>query len=257
MTVSPPMSEPSTRPGADGFLNGRIQLRQAPGGHRAGADAVLLAAATPPRTSGSILDAGAGVGAAGLMAGFFAPKATLGLIEIEPLAASLARENVAANYFCGRARVYEADLLDPASRRAAGLAVETAAVVLTNPPYLAAGSVRISPDPRKALAHVAAAPLSDWVRACLALLAPGGVFVMIHRADSLPACLAAVEGRLGGVSVLPILPRAEKPATRILLRGTKGSRAPPSLLAPLVLHEADGRFTSRAAAVLSGDAGLA
>ena len=63
-------------------------------------------------------------------------------------------------------------------------------------------------------------------------LAPGGVFAMIHRAEALADCLAAVEGRLGGVSVQAVFTRPGAPATRILLRGTKGSKAPLSLLEP-------------------------
>ena len=102
--------------------------------------------------------------------------------------------------------------------------------------------MRVTPDPDKARAHIARAPLAEWVRACLALLAPGGAFAMIHRADALAQCLAAAEGRLGAVTILPILPRAGEPAVRILLRGVKGSKAPLSLLAPLSLDEADGRF---------------
>lgn len=133
-------------------------------------------------------------------------------------------------------------MLSPKTRRAAGLVDEKAALVLTNPPFHQAGRVRATPDPDRARAHVASAPLADWVRACLALLGQGGIFAMIHRADALADCLAAVEGRLGAVSILPILPRAGEPAVRILLRGVKGSKAPLSLLAPLALDEADGRF---------------
>lgn len=248
------MSESALSPRADGFLNNRIWLRQASGGSRAGTDALLLAAAAPREQSGLILDAGAGAGAVGIMAGTLAPRSAVGLIEIDARACALARENVAANALSDRVRVFEADLLDPVSRRAAKLSNEAASLLLTNPPFLTRGRVRVSPDPDKARAHVAAAPLKEWVRACLALLAPGGAFVMIHRAEALAECLAAVAGRLGGVSILPVLPRAAKPAVRILLRGVKGSKAPSTLLAPLVLHEADGRFTPLAGAVHRGEA---
>lgn len=214
----------------DGFLDGRLRLRQSAAGHRAGTDAVLLAGATREDQQGLILDIGAGVGAVGLMAALRAPGATVGLVEIDPGSCALARENVAANDLDARVAVYEADVLSAKSRRAAGLIDESAALVLTNPPFHQAGRVRVTPDAAKARAHVASAPLAAWVRACLALLAPGGTFVMIHRADALAQCLAAVEGRLGGVSIAPIHTRADAPATRILLTGVKGSKAPLSLL---------------------------
>ena len=101
---------------------------------------------------------------------------------------------------------------------------------------------------------MATVPLAEWVRACLVLLAPGGAFAMIHRAAALTQCLAAVEGRLGSVTILPILPRAGEPAVRILLRGVKGSKAPLTLLAPLVLHEPDGQYTAQAEAIHRGEA---
>lgn len=249
------MSEPDA-PRPDGFMNGRVLLRQGRGGHRAGTDAALLAAATPAEQKGLILDAGAGAGAVGLMSAARAGGACVGLIEIEPSACALARGNIALNGLLDRAVVYEADLLTAASRRAAGLANESAALILTNPPFLNATRARTTPDKKKALAHVALAPLAEWARACIALLAPGGAFVMIHRADALAECLAAVEGRLGAVAVLPALPRAGAPATRILLRGVKGSKAPLGLLAPLVLHEADRRFTPAAEAIHKGEASL-
>src|SRR5271165_632696 len=142
-----------------GFLGGRLQLAQDERGHRVGLDAALLAAATPAATSGLILDLGAGVGA-------------VGLVEIAQETAALARENIRLNGLEERVRLYEADFIGAANRRASGLVDEAAEVVLTNPPHHARGSVRVSPDTAKALAHVAEAPLAEWTRAALALLAP-------------------------------------------------------------------------------------
>ncbi|WP_363349881.1 methyltransferase [Methylocystis echinoides] len=218
----------------DGFMEGRLRLRQGRG-HRAGHDAVLLAAATPPDVDGLILDIGAGAGAVGLMAAIHAPEARVGLVEINPQSCALARENIDRNGLAARVSVFEADILSATSRRAAGLLDGRAALVLTNPPFHEAARVRVTPDAAKARAHVAAAPLSEWVRGALALLAPGGRFAMIHRADALADCLAAVAGRLGGVAIEPIYSRAGAPATRILLRGVKGSKAPLALLPPLTL----------------------
>jgi tRNA1(Val) A37 N6-methylase TrmN6 len=236
------------------FLGGRLRLAQGQGGHRAGADAALLASATPRDLDGLLVDVGAGAGAVGLSAALLAPAARIGLVEIEPRACALARENIGANGLEGRAVVFEADLFDAVARRAVGLKNESAEAVLTNPPYLAQGRSRASPDARRALAHTAAAPLADWARAALALLASGGSFVMIHRADALAECLAAVEGRLGGIALLPIAPRETAAATRVLLRGVKGSKAPFRLCPPLVLHQADGAFTPVADAIFRGQA---
>jgi tRNA1(Val) A37 N6-methylase TrmN6 len=242
-------------PTLDLFLAGRLRLRQTPRGHRAGTDAALLAAAFA-ETRGLVVDAGAGTGVVGLAAALRAPQARIALVEIDPDACALARENIAENGLRERVGLFEADLLSASSRRAAGLADEAADLVLTNPPFLDPARSRVSPDPRRALAHAAAGGPEPWLRACLALLRPGGELAMIHRADALSDCLAGLGSRLGALRILPVAARAGEPAIRVLLRGVKGSRAPLSLLAPLVLHEADGAFTPRAEALARGAGAL-
>ncbi len=87
----------------------------------------------------------------------------------------------------------------------------------------------------------------------LALLAPKGRFVVIHRPEALPALLEGCAGRLGAMVVRPIQARRDGDAVRILLGGTKGSRAPLRIAPAFVLHEADGRFTPEAEAVHRGE----
>src|SRR5690242_15615895 len=81
----------------DAFLGGRLSLRQPRAGHRAGHDAVLLAAATAARAGDRVVDFGAGVGAAGLALASRVAGLDLKLVEIDPALAELARGNAAAN----------------------------------------------------------------------------------------------------------------------------------------------------------------
>jgi tRNA1(Val) A37 N6-methylase TrmN6 len=242
----------------DAILGGRLRLRQRRDGHRVGLDAILLAAAAGMPVA-RLTDVGAGVGAVGLALLQRWPAATGELVEIDPELAALAEENAALNGLAARARVVVADALEPKGRRAAGLADEAADLVVANPPYLAAAAARASPDARRARAHVAGegpVALADWVVACLALLAPGGRFVMIQRADALPALLPALIDRLGDLALRPVHPRADAPAIRLLISGTKGSKAPLRLLPGLTLHEPDGAATPLAAAIQRGEATL-
>jgi len=251
------MAEPETT-SLDAILGGRLKLRQTRDGHRVGLDAILLAAAAGAPVA-RLADVGAGVGAVGLALLQRWPAATGALIEIDPELAALAQENAALNGLSDRARVVVADALDPQSRRGASLADEAVDLVVANPPYLAAEAARVSPDARRARAHVAGggpAALADWVVACLALLAPGGRFVMIQRADALAALLPAFAGRLGDLALRPVHPRADAPAIRLLISGTKGSKAPLRLLPGLTLHEADGAAAPLAAAIQRGEATL-
>lgn len=233
----------------DRLFDGRLVLHQPERGHRVGSDAILLAAAAPEISRGLVVDAGAGVGAVGLALALFNPEAQVVLLEKNAAAAGFSRENIAANALEGRVRMSEADLFDVRARKAAGL-VEAADLVVTNPPFLVAREARLSPDSDRAMAHVLGeGGVEKWLRACLALLKPGGTLVAIHRADALDALLAALSDRLGELRVLPIFAKAQSGAIRVILRGRKGSKAPLSLLPGLVLHEADGRFTPLAEAV--------
>ena len=73
---------------------------------------------------------------------------------------------------------------------------------------------------------------------------------MIWRADGLAHVLATLDQGLGGIVVLPVHGRAGEPAIRILVRATKGSRAPLTLLPGLALNDRSGRPTPEAEAVL-------
>jgi len=246
------------RPTVDRWLGGRLILVQPKGGHRVGTDAALLASAagTP---EGRIADVGAGVGAVGLALAQRSERAFADLIEIDAEMAQLSGINAARNGLQARARVLALDVLKSSERRAAGLADETADCVVTNPPFFEPGTVRVSPDPGRARARVlpseeSGATLEAWIRASLALLKPGGRFVMIHRPDALASVLAAIERRLGAIALLPVHPSAGAGAHRLMISGVKGSKAPLRIAPALILHEADGRLTAEADAIHRGEA---
>lgn len=250
-------ADPSPNPYADivedHLLGERLRLLQPRRGHRAGTDALLLAATVPEGFGGHLADLGAGVGTVGLAAAVLARPARVMLVERDARVLALAARNIALNGFEGRVSAIEADLFSPARRREAGLR-ESADLVLTNPPFHEAGEVRRSPDAARRAAHVlAGGTLDDWLRACADVARPGGSVVVVHRADALPELLAGFDGRFGAVTVRPVHPRADQPAVRVLVAGVKGSRAPLSLLPPVVLHAADGRFTAEAAAINRGE----
>lgn len=227
----------------DAFLGGRLRLRQPAKGHRAGTDAILLAAAAPAEISGFALDIGAGVGAAGLALARLRPNVTLGLVEQDPFTAALARDNLSLNGLESLGHVYEADVLSRASLDAAGLRSGSAHLVITNPPFLDPARARVSPEPGKRAAHTMPDTQSDslsaWIVACLTLLRADGLMVMIHKPEALPDIVASLCGRAGALTILPIYPREGQPATRILLRARKGSRGLVSIAAGIALHSGE------------------
>ena len=239
----------------DTLLGGRVRLTQPARGHRAGTDAVLLAASAPVEPGDIVADVGASAGVVGLMVAVRQPAARFVFVEREKDLAELCRFNCERNGVQGEIAL--CDLLDKGSRSAAGLSPETMDVVLTNPPFLEEGQARISPDPKRAGAHaLPRGGLEAWLRVCVGLLKPKGRLVLIHRADRLAECLAAVSKGIGGLAVRFVHPAGDQPAIRVLVSGVKGSRAPLRVLPPVILNGPDGRFTPWAEALHRGEGTL-
>lgn len=240
----------------NGFLDNKLMIDQPlSGAHRAGLDAVLLAAALPEGTSGHVVDLGAGVGVAGLAAAHRLPEISVTLVEIDPELAGLAEGNAALNAgTAGRVSIVIADVLAPAAeRRAAGLLDNMADHLVMNPPFHPADRGRSSPAPSRARAHVLAVDAIDgWVRTAAAVLKPSGTLTVIFRADELPRLLSAIGNRFGSLTLLPIHAHAGEPAHRLILRGRPQGRAPLRILPGLTLHAPDGGFLADAEAVLRG-----
>ena len=137
---------------------------------------------------------------------------------------------------------------------AAGLLPDSVDVVLMNPPFNDASRHRASPDGARAIAHVAAAETLDgWIHAARRILKSGGNLVMIWRADGIADVLAALGRGFGSLMILPIHADAASPAIRVLIRATKGGRAPTCLLAGLVLNDEAGRPSLEARTILAGE----
>jgi tRNA1(Val) A37 N6-methylase TrmN6 len=241
----------------DAVLGGRLALRQPRHGHRVGHDAILLAAATEATSGQRAIDLFAGVGAAGLALALRVPGLDVTLVEIDPALVTLARGNIARNHLADRARAVVLDV-GAAGRAfaAAGIAAASADRVLMNPPFNDPLRQRVSPRAGRRLAHAASPEqLSDWLGVASRLLEPNGVLTLIWRADDLAHALAAL-GRLGAITVLPVHPRSDAAAIRVLLRAVKSSRAPLRLLPGFVLADQAGRPTAEAEAVLRDNAEL-
>jgi tRNA1(Val) A37 N6-methylase TrmN6 len=227
-------------------------IRQPARGYRAGLDAVLLAAAVPVDGDEAALDLGAGVGVAGLCLAMRCPAALVTLVEREPLLADLARANAERNRLADRVTVHTADVADVAAFAPAAFAH-----VLANPPFGTIGRGRAPANPLKAAAHeMPAEALDDWARAAARGAAAGGRVTFIHRADALGDLLQALDGRFGALVVVPVQPRADAPAIRVLVQGVKGSRAPLTVAPGLVLHDAAGGFTPHVSEILRDGAPL-
>jgi tRNA1(Val) A37 N6-methylase TrmN6 len=250
------MSEAAIEVTEDAFLGGRLRLRQLKSGHRAGHDAMLLAAATAVTPGNRVVDLGAGVGAAGLAVARRVGAINLVLVEIDATLAALARANAAANAIAADVVVLNIEA-SAESFAAAGLTPDSAEIVLMNPPFNDSARHRASPDRARETAHIASATtLESWVHAARRILKPKGVLTLIWRADGLAEVLSALERGFGSLQILPVHANLTAPAIRILVRAVKGGRAPMQIHASLLLNDESGVPNKWVQEILAGEGTL-
>ena len=244
---------PQSSVSEDGFLGGRLRLRQPAKGYRPGADAALLAAACDAKPGERVLELGCGVGAVLLAAAVRCPGAQFVGVEREAEALAFALQNIALNGLGERVSAQAGDAA-AAPRGAARAGFDA---VLANPPFFDDASRLRAPHPARRAAYLAPEGLGAWVDAMASAARSGGALTLIHRADRLGDILAALAPKAGSVRVRPVHPFADEPAKRVIVRAIKGGKAPLVLLAPLVLHDrSSAKHTAAAEAILRGDAAL-
>ena len=240
----------------DAFLGGRLRVRQFKSGHRAGHDAVLLAAATAARPGDRVVDLGAGAGIAGLAVARRVAGIKLALVEIDAALADLARGNADANAIHADVIVLDVEA-DAAAFAAAGLMPDSVDAVLMNPPFNDPARHRASPDVARGTAHMATVTtLAKWTHAARRLLKSKGVLTLIWRADGIAEVLAALDQGFGSLQILPVHGDARAPANRILVRATKGGRAPTQIHPALLLDDEPGVPNKRVQEILAGNGSL-
>ena len=169
------------------------------------------------------------------------------LVDSDADAVALALANITEGRFGARAA---ARLHDVAS---GGVPLGRFTSVIANPPYFATGQGTPASARGQAARHMPASDLALWVRAAAANAEAGGEAIFVLPGASLALALAAFEGRFGAITVLPLTPRPGTPASRILVRGIRDSRAPLVLLASRAVHGTEGQgFSPEFEAIFRG-----
>ncbi len=230
------------------LLGGRVCYRQPREGYRSGIEPVLLAAAVPAVAGERVLEAGTGAGAGLLSLAARVPGVGGTGVEKDPFLAALARENLAANDFSAFT-ILEADIETFASG-------EKFAHSFANPPWHEEAGTLPSHPARKS-AKRGGERLASWIGAMARGTLEGGSLTLILPAARVPDALqAAATSGCGGMMLFPLWPRSGKAAKLVLVRAIRGGRSPFRLLAGLVLHRPDGRFTDEAEGILRDGAPL-
>jgi tRNA1(Val) A37 N6-methylase TrmN6 len=88
------------------------------------------------------------------------------------------------------------------------------------------------------------------------MLKSNGRLAMIWRADGISEVLTALDRGFGSLEILPVHADVTAPAIRILVRATKGGRAPTRLHAALLLNDESGVPNKWVQEILAGKGGL-
>ncbi len=231
-------------------ISDHLVVRQRQRGYRFGLDALLLATDLPELPDGShVWELGAGHGAVALSVAAREPGLEVVALERHDGLLALLRHNVEANG--SRVEVRQGDV-----RERKALPHATASLVLCNPPYYNIKSSRVSEDGERAAArHELHGGLGDFVRAAAKLLVPRGVFRMVSPPERRAEAMREASAAGMGVERLRFVhDQHGQPAYLFEVECRKEGRAELEVRAPLVVREADGRYTEEVARRVAGAA---
>lgn len=229
-------------------------------GNRSGMDALLLAASLPENSKGVLADLGSGAGVAGLAALNLNRDLDLLAVEKNPEMVMLAEKSIKLKsnmHFAGRVKITKHDVTaSGVIRTKAGLSPDSVDHLIVNPPYNTSRE-RAPTDKMKAEAFMMGeGGIDAWFRTAASIVRPKGTFIIIYRTENIGEVIACSQGRFGGLEIMPIHSRPGEAAKRIIVRGTRASRAPTTIVPGFMVHNEDGSFTERADAIFKGKARL-
>ena len=223
-------------------INDNLTLLQDENGFAFGTDALLLSAYLPTIPKGRALELGAGNGVVSLLAANRGKFATVYAVEIQPVSASLAKQNAEANGFSDRVIVIQKDL------RMLHGEVENGTLdcVFSNPPYMKAGEGKKCADTARQLArHEENGTILDFCRIAAKLVKFGGSFVTVYRPDRLDALLDAIKQSGFAPKRMTMVYRDHLHSPSLVLTEAKrGGKEGLYCTPPLLLCETDGTPTA-------------
>ena len=153
----------------------------------------------------------------------------------------MAARSVAINGLESRIRIICADC-----REAAGIVGhEGHDLLVTNPPYTAAGAGLVSPEKMRAISRSdSEISIEEWMLACAKLLKNGGRLCCVFPAPRfLALCDAMRAGRVEPKRVRFVCARADAAPKLVLVEGLKGGRPGLHVQPMLITHDEQGNYT--------------
>jgi len=220
------------RPGEriDRFMDGRLKLIQSKDGYRFSIDAILLAEFVTIRQGDVVVDLGTGCGVIPLILLLTKLVGYAFGLEIQEELAGQAARNVLLNGFDDKMGVVLGDIKNPP------IAIESADVVICNPPYRQVKSGRINPDSRRAIArHEIMANIDDILRAARSVLRKKGRLALIYSSVRLADILVRMRRfNLEPKKIQIIYPDLNSDAKLVLIEAILGGRPGLKISPPIV-----------------------
>ncbi|MFT8655539.1 MAG: methyltransferase [Acetobacter papayae] len=252
----PSPAAPSAPPTTQGFLlRGRVSYTQFAQGYRTGLEPVLMAAAVNARAGQNVLEIGCGAGAGLLCLMHRVPGLAATGMEKDPQTAELARQNLQANSY-PHATILTGSFPEDWHLEE-GVEAPRFDHCMANPPWHADNGAP-SPEPRRDLARrLGQHTLRRWIEGCATVLRhKGSITLALPTSLADQALVALSASGFGGSTLYPFWPKSGREARIMLVQARLGVKSPARLLPGLVLHEADGAFTTAARTILEDAAPL-
>lgn len=225
------------------------RLLQKKNGFRFSLDAVLLAHFVCEKNNAQIIDLGCGSGVLPVLLYAYNSSFRLTAVEIQEKYAALARRNMLLNDI--PCEVVNADLRQLPKEWGSQFDA-----VVANPPFypLYTGKLNAAEEINIAR-HEICCTLDDVLRSAKRLLKPRGSLYMIYRPERLDELLSLCrQYELKPHRLRFIHPDSHTAANLLLLEAVKGGRHTPTILPPLIVYQAQGRYSQEIIQIYGGKA---
>ena len=213
-----------------------LQMFQPRHGYRYSLDPLMLTHFCQTLKPGcSIIDLGAGCGIISLLLARINTEASVVAIENNREMSALVEQNIRHNDLVGRVVAHAEDIINLKN----SYPVSTFDLVVSNPPFRAAGTGKISPKSgRDSARHETTARLADFLAAAKYLVKPSGKICFIQHPSRLQEFIAlAAQMKLSLLRLRMIHYNALSPATMFMAELAKGRKDATDVEAPLFVRD--------------------
>ena len=229
-------------------INDGLSLLERGGGLKFGTDALLLAGFLPGKL-GNAAEFGCGSGGISLLAAYRGKAEHIDALELNPVEAEIARENVCLNHLEEKITVICSDLREFASESRRKGCYDT---IFSNPPYMKPGHGFASSDPgRDDARRENNGDIFDFAAAAAALLRTGGCFYTVYLPSRIADLMTALRASgLEPKKIVSVCGDPEHKPSLILTAAKKGASPSVDVFENFFIRRSDGTPGQRYASML-------